>query len=529
MKGSRLVFIILLLLLITPTFFLACSGDDDDDDDVDPGVQQLGDFINGELAEWQVPGCAVAIIENGEVIYAAGFGTKYSGQNAPVDSETMFRIGSITKMFTATALMDLQREGKLSVDDSVTEHCSYLEMLPPHNPADMTIHHILTHTSGVPDYAELICETGDDALKQWFLDNMADFPYWTPPGRLWNYTNLGYALAGLAVEEGAAMPYATAIDQRVLQPAGMLYSTFDPSAVQSFGNYAYGHYMINQSTTIVYDVDDYDCCMTRPAGYLFSNVEELSEFAKILLAQGSDNFSSEVIQPLITPYVNTLTTPIQEYGYGIMIDEYKGLQTIGHGGAINGYLAEMVLVPDKNFGVIVLTNSFHYPPLYICYKAMDIFLELPDIAPPDYTTDPGTWGAYTGTYVDPYVLGTYPIYQKTDQTLWVTFTDEDTAEQLNVQLIQYAGDTFYGIIDSYAITGTFFRDATGQAEYFATRIGVGKRISDSTMLPGPSNFSLKHLKELQNTIPRIDQRAFQVDPYMVEAALKTILNRHGRQ
>ena len=204
--------------------------------------------------------------------------------------------------------------------------------------------------------------------------------------------------------------------------------------------------------------------------------------------------------------VDTRQYPGFYYGYGLMTIDFNDFTLVYHDGGITGFRTTFYMIPEHNFGVVVMLNADHYDPGIIAHRAITTYLDLPEITFRSYPTDPDTWGIYTGKYNDPYELGEFDIYQDSENRLWVNFNDLDMTKEL----FQIANDCFYFDISSvesteYNLIATFFLDDDGNAEYFATRAGVGKRVQESEV-------SLALVKHLPAVSPearrkRIEQKA----------------------
>ncbi len=445
--------------------------DDIDDDSIDPDDAKFDEviaFMEDEFAANGVTGGAVAIVRGGQMKYAAGVGDRDRESGLPVDEDTLFVLGSITKMVTAAGVMTLVDDGLVDLAAPVTATVPYFDLLDPFDPSSITPHMLLTHTSGLPDYLEIECDTDDGALARWFTDN-PDVPLWSPPGLIHNYANLGYSLAGLVLEEGAGMPYMDALRERVLEPLGMDGVTNDGTAAKA-GNHATG-YSVDGGT---YDIDAYPCALGWPPGLMIGRVVDMARFMEMLLAGGAGVLSAESAAALQAPQVETRFAPDEWYGYGIESFEYKTMPVKWHNGGIMGYLTDLWLVPGEDFGVVVFVNDDGYDPANVSLFAIDTFLEPPDVDPPDYTTPPETWDRYVGEYFDPWSIGTILVRQEGDLTLWMDLPDV----LLSSQLVQIAADTFYIEVEGTLLPVTFWINDEGVSQYVVTRAGVGERVDE---------------------------------------------------
>jgi CubicO group peptidase (beta-lactamase class C family) len=472
---------------------------------IDPVHRTLLDFMTQQLQANGVPGGAIAIVSNGTLSNASGVGVKNHSNDSQVRPDTLFINCSITKMLTAGGVMTLVDEGTVDTDAPVTNYVPYFSLRSPFNPSDITVHHCLTHTSGIPDYIEVRCDTDSDALSRWFRLN-SGFPLWSPPDRLWNYSNLGYSLAGLVVEEMSGLPFAEAMKQRIFTPAGMTEATYFPNEVISSGNYAIGHSYEDGELRHTIFPDTYHCPLGYPPGLLWASAMDMAHYCEILLAGGGEVLTVESVNKMKDKLVDTRQYPGMYYAYGLMTIDVNDFTMVYHDGGITGFRTTFYMIPEHNFGVVVMLNADHYNPGTIAVRAITTYLDLPEITLQPVTTDPDTWGIYTGKYNDPYELGEFDIYQDSEKRLWGNFNDLDITKEL----FQIANDCFYFDISStesteYNLIATFFLDDDGNAEYFATRAGVGKRVQESKV-----SLTLdKHLPEVSPEArrKRIEQKA----------------------
>lgn len=471
---------------------------------IDPVRQGLLTFMTQQLQANGVPGGSIAIVIDGTLSQASGVGVKREGQEGEVRPDTQFIACSITKMLTAGAVMTLVDEGLVDIQAPVTNYVPYFSLRSPFNAQDITGHHCLTHTSGIPDYIEVNCAADSDALSRWFREN-TDFPLWSPPGRLWNYSNLGYSLAGLIVEEMSGQPFAEAMKERIFTPTGMTGATFDSIEVSTGGNYATGHSYDNGNLTQIVTPYTYRCPLGYPPGLLFASAMDMARYCEILLSGGGDVLSIDSVNLMKGKLVDTRQYPELYYGFGLMRIDFNDVTFVFHDGGITGFRTTLYMVPAYNFGVVVMLNADHYDPTTIASRAIATYLGLPEIGYRAYPTDPDTWGIYTGKYNDPYELGEFDVYQDSEKLLWINFNDLNMTREL----IQAAYDCFYVDFSSDGsglyVTATFFLDDETTAEYLATRIGVGKRVKEN----GESPALVKHLPvvSLEERQKRIEQKA----------------------
>ncbi len=338
-----------------------------------PDLSQLDRVVLEELKETNTPGATVAIVQSDRVIYLKGFGTSNVETGAPMTPDMLFRIGSTTKMFTATALVTLAEEGKLKLDEAIGKH---VEGLIP-KIAALTSHQLLTHTSGMIDEAPMYGDHDDSALGR-TIRSWKDDQLFTEPGKIISYSNPGYWLAGFVVESISKRAFADHMSESIFKPLGMTSTTFRPTVAMTYP-LAQGHNASGKSTpTVIRPFADNSA--SWPAGSMFTNVLDLSRFIRAFLnggkLDGKQILSPAVIAKLSTPQVNIPSDPNAKYGYGLMISNYRGVRVVEHGGSRSGYGSVIRMVPEHRFAVIVLGNRTGVALNKTAYKAMELMLPL---------------------------------------------------------------------------------------------------------------------------------------------------------
>jgi CubicO group peptidase (beta-lactamase class C family) len=451
----------------------------------------FADVLAAQLQARGVPGGALGIVQEGRLVFATGLGVKRAGSPDPVGPDTVFRVASTTKPLTAAMVMTLVQEGKVSLDAPITRYLPDLRLLPPFDPRRLTLRQLLSHTAGVPDYTEVDCAEGPGALAGWFAAH-PNLVLWSPPGRLWSYSNLGFSLAGLAAEQAAGLPYRDLVERRVLQPFGMRTATFDVNEVMDRADYAEAHAGAGAP-----DITLGRCALLEPPGYMYASVRDLGKLSEGLLRGGAPVLKPWSLLQMAVPHASIQAPPDFFYGLGLLGFPFRGRLLIGHDGDLPGMHSAWLLVPEARFGVIVLVNSDGFPPIIGAIQAVNTFVELDDTPPPDWSTPPSDWGRYVGHYdgtppeggFPPYGLGRFDVELEGDQ-LFLTTPDDGA----RYQLMQQARDTFALYVGATPVGVTFWRDRTGQAEYVATRAGAARRAPPPAAPPAPPPASLRAAK-----------------------------------
>ena len=455
-----------------------CSGDDGEAgrDVGQERFDRVVEMMRADHVERNVPGGAIAVVIDGELRYTAGVGVKAAGGADPVTADTVFRVASVTKMHVAFAALALAEEGKLDLEAPVTDHVPELGLLAGHDPAAITAHHLMAHTSGLPDRNPLTvpdgwlkCPNGVDALSQHFA-NAEDQPLWSKPGELYNYSNQGYSVLGLLVERAGGAPFDEVVRQRVFVPGKLGGHTFDIAQTMA-GDHALGHQASGGQLSAPFEPDVYQCGVDRPAADLMTSARGLGKLAELLLAEGAGVVSPESYAKMRASHTPTRVNGSGTYGYGLSRNVYKGLEYWGHGGEYYGYRTQVVVVPDKSFGVAVVENRAPGAPWRVVSKALDVFLELEHVTVDKETKTAAELAAYTGVYLEPYQFGNVVV--------------TPLGEDLEISILNGAlkfpayyagGDTVEFVFQGTDGTATFWPGPSGSFDIIATRAGVGRRV-----------------------------------------------------
>ncbi|MCE0521369.1 MAG: serine hydrolase [Methylacidiphilales bacterium] len=349
------------------------------------------------------PGEVVLVARDGKILFSHGYGFADREKRIPTTPETRFRIGSVTKQFTAAAILHLAQEGKLSIDDSLAK---YFPKYP--GGEKITLRHLLTHTSGLhnytahPDFLARVTQPIASAdLVAWFQDDPPDFP----PGEQFGYCNTGYVLLGQIVEKVSGLPLGDYLQKQFFGPLG-LHDTGTWHNATPPDHAAKGYSFIEKPLLgkQLQPAVDWDMSWAGGAGELYSTVGDLWHWTEAL--QGGLILSPEGLRDMVTevtvPKKETLTL---RYGMGLGHCDIGNLPAIGHNGGLNGFLSEVMWFPDQKVTVVVLGNAMPPPPgttpSEIVPIAARAFLgpEMAAHAPKiDLTVNPKIYSDYVGRY-----------------------------------------------------------------------------------------------------------------------------------
>ncbi len=371
----------------------------------------LGGQVADVLDRWPVAGLGVAVVRDGSLESFLGHGFADVRARVPVTEDTVFRIGSITKTFTAIAVMQLWERGVLDLDAPVDEYLRTFRLIPGEAGfRPVTSRHLLTHTGGI-GYLRRLSDllrpgigSGDRAGRS--VPPIADYyraglPIEVEPGTKWVYSNHGFAVLGQIVEEVSGEPIDRYLRDHVFDPLGMEHTDLVRSdRVRS--RLATGYVLRSRGLRPVLDRD----VPTPSAGGMYSTVTDMGRYLVALLGGGSNEHGSvlkpETLAAMFEPHYRP-DPRVPGMGLGFMLGEEGGRRTVVHGGVLSGFLSDMGLAPDGGVGVIVLSNTGGLDgagaPALLEAAVLRRLLGLSDTAvPTGIPAHPEVWGELCGWY-----------------------------------------------------------------------------------------------------------------------------------
>ncbi|WP_409417253.1 serine hydrolase [Flavobacterium sp. PS2] len=328
------------------------------------GQTSKADKINELLSLYskynQFNGTAL-VTENGKVIYKKGFGLANMEWKIPNEPNTKFRLGSITKQFTALLILQLVEQGKLKLDVPIS---TYLPDYSKTNGDKITIHQLLTHTSGIPNYTSFPNFFSDISRNPYtpeaFVKTFADLPLQFKPGEKFSYSNSGYFLLGYIIEKVTGKTYEQCLQEKIFTPLNMNNSGYDHHDV-ILANRATGYERKEKGSSDYVNSSYIDMSLPYAAGSLYSTVEDLYLWDQALYTEKL--LSAKYKELLFNKYINTRFSATSYYGYGWFIEEAnidktdKKVQIIEHGGGINGFNTLISRIPSSNDLIVLLNNT----------------------------------------------------------------------------------------------------------------------------------------------------------------------------
>lgn len=425
---------------------------------------RVDEYLNALVKQDRFSG-AVLLARDGKVLLSKGYGMANFEDETPNTPQTKFRLGSITKQFTAMATLILQERGKLSVQDSV---CKYVENCPQ-SWQPITIHNLLTHTSGIPNLTSFPDFRKIKMFPSSPLEGIAIFkdkPLEFAPGEKFNYSNSGYMLLGYIVEQAAGQAYADFLRENIFQPLGMKNTDYDVnSAIVKHRASGY-----TRSANGIANADYINMTIPFAAGGLYSTVEDLYLWDRAFYTEKL--VSKKSLEAMNTPFKNG-------YGYGVGIGEQYGLKVIEHGGGIEGFSTDLARFPVENATVIVLSNIDSANTGGVAKHLGGILLSDKISMPTVINVSPQVLQQYEGRYQ---VADNAPTEDISVDGNHLNIKVSDGNE---VNIVPVAKDEFV-MEDDFAGHFIFHRDQSGNVESYTFKVPRFERLSKRLTLTAPS-------------------------------------------
>lgn len=471
--------------------WVAAAADRADGQGADPWAvidQCMRDDMAGspDTADDDTSAASIAVAVNGVITFTRGYGVRDQAAGGEVDANTLFRIGSTTKMMTAAAVMQLAEDGAVALDAPLGRYLPEYRLGHPWDADDITLHRALSHQTGLIDQY-FVSDLGMP-LQTWVRTTGAySLPLYAPPGTFWNYANPGFSVAGAVVERVSGQPFANYLAAHVWEPAGMPLTTLKASEVISSGNYATGYRGAQPLDPTAWDIP-----WLGPAGTAFSTPTEMVKWA--LLLQGGDDavLTAASKAAMQTRHVSQGYLPWMDYGYGVFVTDWRDaaepdrrIVVYDHGGNIHGGSSQLFWVPERGVVVSVLANTIRSLD-YAAACAVQTLAGIEMIPTDSERKPPEAWDDHVGTYSMMDLLG-WPwtaSVTRSGETLSLDFTDVPGGALMmgdHIPLGYAFGDVFVARPASLIVPSvdlTFIREpaATGRVRYLRNRNAVGQRV-----------------------------------------------------
>ncbi len=351
MKNNIYIFLIFVL-----TFFISC---DKNEKPINPFyndvTEKLSDAIEYEIKDKDLNAISIAIIKQNDFFWSEGFGFIDEEKKIKADENTIYRVGSVSKLFTDIAIMKKRESGDIDIDSPLQ---IYLPKFNPENKFNhepITLRQLMSHRAGIlrePAYGNYFADN-ETSLKK-TVESVKNSPLIHPPGTITKYSNAGIAVVGYTLEKVFQKPYVEFMQQNILNPLGMNASSFEFKNSMSLN--------LAEATMWSYDGRSFKAPRFElgmiPAGSLYSSVTDLTKFLNMILSDGSLNgerfVNPNTLKEMFTPQFSD--SEESGYGIGFRVSKHYGYKMISHGGAIYGYSTQLSALPEPKIGVVVASS-----------------------------------------------------------------------------------------------------------------------------------------------------------------------------
>ena len=328
---------------------------------------ELDSYIRGAVLAFDVPGAAVAVLQDGKVAYRSAFGVRGGRRAAPVDTRTLFMVGSITKSMTSTMIATLVDDKLVAWDAPVKKLLPTFALAQPEYESGVTLRHLLSHQSGL-SRSDVSLFLGPERPLE-LIDELSTTPMFSPPGQLYQYQNQAYSLAGFAAARATGArntngdlyrDYERLMQDRVFEPVGMRGTTLDFDRATRSDNHA----LPNEFSALSGKLDSVQIGFERfatsvaPAGAVWSNIEDMGRYATLHMNRGRNLWGRRVVSEAALEETHTPMVAADggSYGLGWSIADSPFGRVVAHSGGTAGFGSDLVMLPERGWGIVVLTN-----------------------------------------------------------------------------------------------------------------------------------------------------------------------------
>jgi CubicO group peptidase (beta-lactamase class C family) len=436
-------------------------------------IASIETIINEELFDSKMPGAAFGIINQNKVLWEKSFGIANTLTKSPLTDSTIFQIASVTKIFTSLALLTELKKANINVNEPVGDIIKGL----PNRLSKLTYHQLLTHTSGMVDF---IPSPEDYNLGTYaFFKNSGDSLLFTEPGIVFSYSNIGYVLAGLALERISNKPYTQAIQDIIIGPMKLQNTTFDLYKV-ACNSFSSGHYFDQNLKMMRPYLSHLESPLVQAAGGLFSTIKDLEKFAICLINQGKFDgkqiFDNDILLNMSTgyakqfmasgPYYGFMSYPDNAYGYGQFMFKYGDLGFIGNGGSAS-QMTYFIYEPQRKFAMISINNSDREFLINSFKKIFEVVLGVKESQQTRSYENKLEWKEISGTYL------LHNIKAKKESRLEIFEKGESlflrlgTSQEIRMDQIGILTYKFSFPGSRFPLEVVFYRDTLGKINYMS--------------------------------------------------------------
>ena len=432
-------------------------------------IDLLERWIGAQCEYRQLPGLAIAVTYDDELLYSRGFGFADLERKIPMTPQTPFHIASITKTFTSTAILQLRDRGKLHLDDRVAQYLPWFQYRNqfPDGP-EITIWNLLTHTSGLPSesafpyWTDNVFPTREEMIRA--LQNQENI---FEPGTQFHYSNLGMAILGEVVAAASGEPYEQYIRKNILEPLDMARtSVFFPAERRAEVAAGYNRRLRDGSRSRSEYVDSKGIA---PAANITSTVEDLAKFAAAHMRKGPVGGRQILATSTLREMHRVQWMPAHwksGWGLGFSVGKNDERITFGHGGWIGSQRSILTASPEEKLAVVVFINADDGSPAFFADRALSMLgAALKKVLPPSPAVAPdSSWGLYVGRYVDPDSTYTDVLLYNGKLMMYGNYPPEENPVGALTELVPAGPHTFRR------------NEAGGRGEYVIFELGENGRV-----------------------------------------------------
>lgn len=349
-------------------------------------LKKIDKYFEKALSDWQVPGMSVAIVKDGEVVLAKGYGVREFGAKKKTDENTLYAIASNTKAFVSASLAHLVWEGKINWDDKVVDHLPYFELYDAYATQETTIRDLLCHRVGLGTFSGDVIWYKSNYTAEETVKHAQFVPQAYGYRAGYGYSNLMFITAGEVIKSVTGMPWDEFVRKHFFEPLAMERTVTTTTVLDDMKNVAAPHKTIDDEITPI-PWTNWD--NMGAAGGIISSVDDISKWM-ILQMNGGINDGDTIFTPetqvdMWTPHNNYRVSLASQknipsrhfsgYGLGWGMSDYEGRKMVNHGGGYDGMYSRVTMIPEENIGVVVLTNSMTGISTPITMRAIDEILE----------------------------------------------------------------------------------------------------------------------------------------------------------
>ncbi|MDY7396053.1 serine hydrolase [Aureibaculum sp. 2210JD6-5] len=347
-------------------------------------LKKLDQYYAKMVKGWDVPSATIGIVKDGKLVFTGSYGVKEIGKTEKPDANTNYAIASNSKAFTSAILGMLVDEGKLNWNDKVKDYLPYFAVYDPWVSANVTIRDLLSHRVGLGTFSGDVIWYKSDLSAEEIVKRVKYIPKAFDFRAGYGYSNVMYITAGEVIRKITGKSWAENVKERIFNPLGMDRTVTNPDKLENIGNYATPH---GRENDVNIPIDWVNWEEIGALGGIISNVNDISKWMILNLNHGvfnkdtlfSKNTRNMVWRPHNNHYINhtkknDFNRHFNGYGLGWGLSDYHGNLRVGHTGGYDGMITAVTMIPDKNLGIVVLTNGMKSPIMAATYYGLDQFL-----------------------------------------------------------------------------------------------------------------------------------------------------------